>query len=171
MPRLVVAFSLVKGDRTEWAVGKLTELGADEIVPLICERTVVRAAGGGDQHRSARLRRIARQAAMQARRVHLPQVGDPLTFRDAVEHWPPGRACLGEPGGGPLGLDAPIVLVGPEGGWSPGEYELAEEHGLRRVGLGAHVLRVETAAVAAGAILGALRGGLAAEHPRNDLDG
>ncbi len=161
-PRLVVAFSLVKGDRIDWAVAKLAELGTDEIVPLLCDRTVVRPEDGGAQRRSSRLQRIAREASMQARRVHLPEVTAPQSFAAALSGRPAGTSCLAEPGGGAPSLAMPAVLVGPEGGWSPAERDLAAREGARLVGLGTHVLRVETAAVAAAAILGAIRSGLSA---------
>lgn len=159
LPRITVAFSLVKGDRTDWAVAKLVELGADEIVPMICERTVVRPGDGSAGHRPGRLERIAREAAMQARRVRLPQVSEPRPLTAIVES-AGALACLAEPGGAPPSLERPVVLVGPEGGWSPGEIELATSQQLGRITLATHVLRVETAAVAAGTILGALRAGL-----------
>jgi 16S rRNA (uracil1498-N3)-methyltransferase len=64
-------------------------------------------------------------------------------------------ACLADAGGGPPSLALPVVLVGPEGGWSEEERAV----GLPAVGLGPHVLRAETAALAAGALLAALRAG------------
>ena len=160
-PRLVVAFSLVKGDRIDWAVAKLAELGTDEIVPLLCDRTVVRPEDGGAQRRSSRLQRIAWEASMQARRVHLPEVTAPQSFAAASPAGRPARRVSPSRGAAPS-LAMPAVLVGPEGGWSPAERDLAAREGARLVGLGTHVLRVETAAVAAAAILGAIRSGLSA---------
>jgi len=159
-PAIEIAFSLVKGDRTEWAVAKLTELGADRILPLVCERTVVRP--GGDEpspRRGERLRRISREAAMQARRVHLPTVADPVGLGELLQAVDPDRTGLAEPGGEPAGLARPVLLVGPEGGWSPGELRLAGARGLATVGLGPHVMRTETAAIAAAALLTAVRSG------------
>jgi hypothetical protein len=65
-------------------------------------------------------------------------------------------ATIAEPGGAPPSLERPLVLVGPEGGWSDAERDRA----LPEVGFGRQILRVETAAVAAGTILGALRAGV-----------
>lgn len=154
LPVLTVGFSLAKGDRTEWAVAKLAELGVDRIVPLVCERTVVRPEDGTGRRRADRLRRIAREAAMQARRLHVPTVDDVTTFAVATATSP--AAALAEPGGGRLDLGHPVVLVGPEGGWSRSERSL----GLAEVTLGPSVLRVETAALAAATLLGGLRAGL-----------
>jgi 16S rRNA (uracil1498-N3)-methyltransferase len=143
----------VKGDRTEWAVQKLTELGVDCILMLTAERSVVR----WDRQRASRhlqkLRVVARQAAMQSRQVWLPEV----TGMERVETLAaePGVA-LAVPGGGPPTLDHATVLVGPEGGWTAAEERSAQA----TVGLGPAVLRTESAAVAAGVLLTALRGGL-----------
>jgi 16S rRNA (uracil1498-N3)-methyltransferase len=156
VPALTVAFALVKGERPESIVQKLTELGIDRIVPFVAERSVVRwdEAKIGRQHE--RMTDIARQAAMQCRRTWLPQVHRLTTFGAVAELV---GATMADLGGGPPRLDAPVVLVGPEGGWS--ERELAA--GLPRVGVGANVLRADTASVTVGALLAALRSGLVAE--------
>jgi 16S rRNA (uracil1498-N3)-methyltransferase len=152
-PAITIAFALTKGERPELAVQKLTELGVDRIVPFVAARSVARWDGGRAGRRVARLEAVARAAAMQSRRCWLPTV-DPLSnFGEAAAL--PG-AVLAAPGGGRPSLASPAVLVGPEGGWS--EDELAS--GLPRVGLGDGVLRSETAAITAGALLAALRTGL-----------
>ena len=152
-PPVTVAVALTKGERLDWAVQKLTELGVDLIVPFSAGRSVVRWEGHRAGHHVERLRSIARQAAMQSRRTWLPAVDDLRSFAEVAAA--PG-AVLAEPGGGPPSLDWPVVLVGPEGGWSEGEAATA----LPRVGLGPSVLRAETAAVAAAALLCGLREGL-----------
>ena len=73
-PTLTVAFALVKGDRPEWIVQKLTELGVDRIVPFESARTVVRWRGPKEEHHLARLRKVAREAAMQSRRLSIPEI-------------------------------------------------------------------------------------------------
>jgi 16S rRNA (uracil1498-N3)-methyltransferase len=155
-PAITVAFAMVKGERPEWTVQKLTELGVDRIVPFVAARGVVRwdAAKAGRQ--VVRLRDIARQAAMQCRRTWLPRVDPVASFADVAAL---DGAALADPSGGAPTLAHPTVLVGPEGGWSPDEREL----GLPRVRIAAHVLRAETAALTAGALLAALRVGLLAE--------
>lgn len=159
VPQLTVCLSLLKGERTEWAVEKLTEAGVDEIVPLLCERTVVRPGEQGAGRRQRRLALVARQAAMQSRRLFLPRLLDPLDLRAALALGGE-RAFLAEPGGQSPTLARPFALVGPEGGWSERELALAEREGAPLVALGAGVLRAETAAVAAGLLLSALRVGL-----------
>lgn len=163
-PPITVAFSLVKADRSEWAAAKLAELGVDRIVPLVCERTVV--GHGGDRRRGERLRRIVRESSMQARLTRLPRLLPPtplaafLAEEDATTLSPADR------GGGSPSLAAPVVLVGPEGGWSAKERERFTSCGARYVGLGDPVLRVETAAVVAGGLLCALRARLVAPGER-----
>lgn len=160
-PRITVGFSLLKAERSEWAVEKLTEAGVDEIVPFISERTVVGKEEGGRRER--RLLAAVRQAAMQSRRTHLPLLRPPVTFRELISEGL--AACLAEPGGLPPSLERPVVLVGPEGGFSPAELEITEALGLPRVGLGDNILRGETAAVAAGVVLAGLRAGLLSQAP------
>jgi 16S rRNA (uracil1498-N3)-methyltransferase len=152
-PAIAVAFAVTKGARPELAVQKLTELGVDRIVPFTAARSVARWHDERAGRRGARLEAVARAAAMQSRRCWLPQV-DPVTnFAEAVTL--PG-AALAVPGGEPPTLAHPSVLVGPEGGWA--DDELAA--GLPQVALGDGVLRAETAAITAGALLAALRAGL-----------
>jgi 16S rRNA (uracil1498-N3)-methyltransferase len=149
-PAVTVAFALTKGERPELAVQKLTELGADVIIPFAAARSVVR----WDDDRAAghveRLRRVAREASMQCRRSWLPTVEDLATFAAVTAR--PG-AAIADAGGDPPSLDRPTILVGPEGGWTDDERTC----GLPTVGLGPHVLRAETAAMAAASLLSALR--------------
>ena len=83
VPAITVAFAPVKGDRPEWAVQKLTELGVDRIVVMETERSVVRWQGERAAAQTARLRRISREAAMQSRQCYLPEVVPPLGFAEA----------------------------------------------------------------------------------------
>ena len=143
-PPVTVAVALPKGERGDWAVQKLTEVGADEIVPLEARRSVVRWGAGREARGMERLARVARAAAMQARRTRLPVLGRPATVSEVITAHP-GAVCAAEPGGGPPDLGRPVLLVGPEGGWDGGE--LPDEAEIPRVGLGPGVLRTETAAV------------------------
>lgn len=152
-PPLTVGFAPVKGDRPEWAVQKLTELGVDRIVLLRTDRSVVRWEGRRASGHLARLQLVARQAVMQSRRCWLPAVEGLVSVSDALA-W--GSVALAAPGGTAPSLVCPAILVGPEGGWSSSELS----HDVPHVALGPGVLRTETAAVAAGALLGALRSGL-----------
>jgi len=162
-PALTVAFAPVKGERPEWVVQKLTELGIDRIVPLRSERSVVRWTGARGQASVEKLRRVAREASAQCRRVWLPEIADTVAFADLPALGGPGEVVLAQLSGRRPALAQHVVAVGPEGGWSTDE--LAS--GLPTVGFGLSVLRAETAAVTAGALLASLRTGtvVAAEGP------
>jgi 16S rRNA (uracil1498-N3)-methyltransferase len=157
-PAVTVGLTPVKGDRTEWAVQKLTEVGVDHIVVMHTERSVVvwpaeRVAG-----RLEKLHRIARQALMQSRGCWVPAI-DGVSGLAAFAGAP--GAAMADPDGSSPTLDHPTVLIGPEGGWSEGEMV----GGLPLVSLGSAVMRAETAAVAAGVLLVALRSGLVESPP------
>ena len=154
-PALTIGFALVKGERPELIVQKLTELGADRVIPFVAARSVVRWDSDKAARQHERLITIAREAAMQSRRTWLPAIEPLVPF--AVVAALPG-AALAQRGGGPPSLALPVLLVGPEGGWAA--EELAA--GLPHVDLGPHVLRAETAAIGAIAVVAALRGGLVA---------
>jgi len=154
VPPVTVAFALTKGDRPEWTVQKLAEAGVDRIVPMVTSRTVVRWEGERAARQVGRLRAVALAAAMQSRQVWLPVVEEVQPFAGAVSG-AGGAAAMAQMGGGPPAMAQPAILVGPEGGWDPAELDV----GLPLVGLGPTVLRAETAALAAGLLLCALRAG------------
>jgi 16S rRNA (uracil1498-N3)-methyltransferase len=155
-PLVTVAFALVKGERPELVVQKLTELGTDRIIPFVAERSVVRWDPDKADRNAERLRRVAVEASMQSRRTWLPEVAVLTDFAEVSAL--PGSAAA-EMGGGPPSLDRPTLLVGPEGGWSP-----AERAALGAlVGLGPGILRAETAAITGAAVLCALRSGVVAQ--------
>jgi 16S rRNA (uracil1498-N3)-methyltransferase len=106
----------------------------------------------------ARLRRVAREAAGQCRRVWLPEIADVVRFADLGGLAEPGAVVLAQLSGHRPGLAHTVVAVGPEGGWSGPELEA----GLPTVGFGLSVLRAETAAVTAGALMVSLRTGTVA---------
>lgn len=140
----VVAVAIPKGDRVEWMVQKLTEVGASRIVFVQFARSVVRWDGQRHDRQLARLRRIATEAACQSRRTWLPQldgpvpVGEAVRIRGLVRLDPAGQRTWGE---------YTAVLIGPEGGFDDREAAID----LPSVSLGATILRVETAAVVAAA--------------------
>jgi 16S rRNA (uracil1498-N3)-methyltransferase len=163
-PPLTVAFALVKGGRPELVTQKLTELGIDRVTPFVAERSVARWEPARAARHVERLRRIAREASMQSRRCTLPTVDELSTFAAVAAR--PG-AALAERHGVPPNLERPVVLVGPEGGWSPAELA----HDLPRLALGSTVLRAETAAITAGALLAGLRAGVVASGQVDDSSG
>jgi 16S rRNA (uracil1498-N3)-methyltransferase len=152
VPALTIAFALLKGDKPELIVQKLTELGIDRIALFRGERSVVRWDEARAAKATVRLRAVARAAAMQSHRPTLPAIE--VTALAALAALP--GAAMTDRTGAPPSLDHPVLLIGPEGGWAPEERAL----GATKVALGDNVLRGETAAVSAGALLAALRAGL-----------
>ena len=170
-PALTVGFVPVKGDKPEWTVQKLAELGVDRIVVLRSDRSVVRWDGDRAEGHLGRLRRVVRGAVMQSRQVWMPVVEGVTPVKSAVgpavgsvsgggSASGGGGVGVADMGGGPLPADVHTVVVGPEGGWSAEEREAFAVSGAAVVSLGPTVLRAETAAVAAGVLLTARRAGL-----------
>ncbi len=160
--QVTLLLAIYKFDRMEWALEKLTELGAARIMPVIARRTdagLARAAG----KRVERWRRIAQEAAEQSRRLEPPEILAPARLKDAVATTALTRIVLAEseqsvsladvvrvhPPGESLAL-----AVGPEGGWAEDELRLFAEAGWTAASLGQRILRAETAAIAAMAIVG-----------------
>lgn len=142
---VTIATAIPKGDRLDWMVQKLTELGVERIVLLHCDRSVVRWEGERAARQLARVRKVAREAAMQSRRTRLPEITGPATFASVVAQQ---GVVLAEPDGlalSELAALPSVVVIGPEGGFS------AEEllHPVPRARLSEHILRVETAALLA----------------------
>lgn len=140
-PLINVGFAVPKLDRPEWIVQKLTEIGVDRIVVLQAERSVVRWGSDRADKHLGKLRRTAIEAVQQSRQVWLPIVDGPLPASSFLV-----GAVVAEPGGRPIGRQDHTFAVGPEGGWSDAELEMATD----RVSTGTSVLRVETAAIAVG---------------------
>ena len=156
---LTVAMGIVPGERFDWAVQKVTELGAAAVVPLVTERT--EGVFRPPWKRLDRLRRVAVSACKQCGRARFPDLSEPVGIEDldpgsydiAVAFW----EDEGAPGLVPRGAGEPrpgrgLMVVGPVGGFSPGEARYLESRGCVLAGLGPRVLRTETA-VAAGAAL------------------
>lgn len=138
-----------KGKRMDLVVEKAAELGATRIVPLVTDRSVVKA---GEGNKLERWRRIAESAARQSLRTVVPEVTAPMPFREAIEvaegtillHNAAELPSLEEVVSSPASL-----FVGPEGGWSDGEMDVARGFGASFARIGPHRLRSETAGIAA----------------------
>jgi 16S rRNA (uracil1498-N3)-methyltransferase len=146
-PRTASVISAIpKADRPEWIVQKLTEIGATSIGFMECTHSVVRWDAERANRQVSRLRRVAREAAMQSRRLWLPQILDVVAFADAASTM---NCAIADPDGDELSAAVDTMLVGPEGGFTEAELAAVE----RRVSLAANVLRVETAALTAAILL------------------
>lgn len=162
--KLTVFSALMKGDKNELAVQKLTELGVAEIVPFYSEHTVARPSPS----RAERLRRICEEAAKQCGRAVVPTVGTEISFdavlsrvsrfdlavfpyekaeADDIRSFLRERTAAGAP------IRSAALVIGAEGGFSDAEAEKAAAAGLVPVTMGKRILRAETANIAAAAIL------------------
>jgi 16S rRNA (uracil1498-N3)-methyltransferase len=150
--------SIFKFDRMEWAIEKCTELGVARIVPVVARRTDSHLAAASTK-RAERWQRIARQAAEQSRRAAPPEIAAPLKLSEAINLPVPLRIVLAESEEQTALQDvvnpAPAVAlaVGPEGGWTEDELLLFQQAGWISASLGGTILRAETAAIAAAAIV------------------
>jgi 16S rRNA (uracil1498-N3)-methyltransferase len=153
--------SIVKFDRFEWIVEKATELGVERIIPVAATRTE-KGLFDASAKRSERWMRIARESSQQSRRVRTPEIAPAMRFERAVAETGDYRCFLDEAAASPLLAALPAVrgvsdriaiLLGPEGGWTDAERQLALAADWRAASLGPHILRTETAAIAALAIL------------------
>lgn len=152
-PTVTIGLPAIKGDRTEWAVQKLTEVGVDRIVVLDAQRSVVRWTGARGQRHLDRLRRVAREAAMQSRRVRIPTIVGVVSLSELVAAEHPASVGLAQRGGTSANGTVSTIVVGPEGGWTESELNATSLH----VNLSDNVLRVETAALVAAVSLTQLR--------------
>lgn len=158
-PRIGVslAVALTKGGLDD-VVAAVTELGVARVTPVRTARTVVRWDERRAQHATARLRSVAREAAMQSRRARIPVVDEVVALPAMVDR--SGLVVAARDGVSASELSPPVgsdretgwtVLVGPEGGLAPDE--IAALASAPRLRLGPHVLRAATAPVAAVAVL------------------
>ena len=159
LPQITVYLSIFKFDRLEWALEKLTELGVGRVVPMVAQRTEEHLAKAAAK-RVERWRKIAREASQQARRVASPEIAEPTAFKKAIADVEGSRIVLSETEehlslkSALSGCPPPVALAfGPEGGWSEAELVLFDAAGWKPASLGHTILRAETAAIAAVAVV------------------
>ena len=167
---ITLVMSIFKFDHMEWAIEKATELGVAAIVPVIARRTDKHLAQAA-MKRVERWRRIAHEASQQSRRSDVPPIGDPVKLDQRVKAESNlQRVVLAEQERGTTlrgfldqaiaaaGAEMPEfeIAIGPEGGWAPEEAALFDANGWRAVSLGPRILRAETAAIAALAVMGSM---------------
>jgi 16S rRNA (uracil1498-N3)-methyltransferase len=159
-PRVRLLLALPKQGFDE-VVRQATELGVSEIQPVLSQRTILKPS----DNKLDRWQRIAQEAAEQSERLWVPQVQAPLDLKTALtqnQAIAPGYICTAR--GNPPSLarrlvadrlgDKPLTIaIGPEGGWTPAEVELAQGLGYQAVSLGTGILRAVTAPLAVLAIV------------------
>jgi 16S rRNA (uracil1498-N3)-methyltransferase len=159
--RIILCAALFKFDRFEWMVEKATELGVERIVPVEAARSE-RGLFEASRKRMERWDRVAKESSQQARRLQAPEIRPPARFEQALSEEAEFRYFLEEGSAPPLWRMLPevrahgasaAVLLGPEGGWTDAERQKAAAAGWQPVSLSTQILRAETAAAAAIAIL------------------
>jgi 16S rRNA (uracil1498-N3)-methyltransferase len=161
--KITVACAIPKNSRMDDIVDYLTQLGATRIIPMQTERVVVKPGAAGADARIQRWRKIAGNAARQSQRSIIPDVEVITRFEDVISnsqkhdlklipHLSGDRRLIKDVMAGKNPQDI-IVLIGPEGDFTPAEVELALHNGFIPISLGNTVLRVATAAIAAAAYI------------------
>ncbi len=164
---ITLVISIYKFDHMEWAIEKATELGVAAIAPVIARRTE-KHLGLAAEKRAERWRRIVHEAAQQSRRSDVPVMHDPVLLPDRVKAAARGtrivlaeqertttlRAIV-EEAVAAAQSEMPVleIAIGPEGGWAPEEEALFDANGWQAASLGPRILRAETAAIVALAVV------------------
>jgi 16S rRNA (uracil1498-N3)-methyltransferase len=164
---VTLVLAIYKFDRMEWAIEKATELGVAAIAPVIARRTEKHLAQAAEK-RAERWRRIAHEASQQARRSDVPTIYSPGELADRVraataatrivlaeqERTTTLRHAIGEViTAAKDEMPQLEIAIGPEGGWAPNEEALFDANGWRAASLGPRIVRAETAAIAALAVV------------------
>ncbi len=164
---VTLVISIYKFDRMEWVIEKATELGVAGIAPVIARRTDKHLALAAAK-RTERWRRIAHEAAQQARRSDVPMIHDPVPLPQRLRLSAEGSRIVLAEQERTTTLRAIIeetmlaaqnempvleIAIGPEGGWAPDEEAVFDANGWRAASLGPRILRAETAAIAALAVI------------------
>ncbi len=163
-PPITLVQALLKGEKMGWVIQKATELGVETIIPLMTNRVIRKLSTAQSESHQDRWKRIALEAAQQSERWTLPTILPIQTFQNFLQTSKPHSAifmieredapslltinCSPEhPGAGVM------VIIGPEGGWTPEEIQAAKSHNWEFSSFGKEILRAETASLAALAIL------------------
>ncbi|MCS7034195.1 MAG: 16S rRNA (uracil(1498)-N(3))-methyltransferase [Phycisphaerae bacterium] len=150
--------ALPKGERSDWMIEKLSEIGVRTFTPLLTRRGILERLRAG---RMERWQRIAIESAKQSRRAGVMRIGKETTLEEALAACESQQAFMLTPGDDPAPLLSVLpvpgretsLFIGPEGGWTDDESERMRSAGLTPARLTATILRVETAAVVAAALV------------------
>lgn len=163
-PQLILGQSLLKGDKMDWVLQKATELGVSQIIPIESRHSVVQLRADRVTHQLSRWQRITLEAAQQSEQWRVPALAPPASLKSLLSNYGSSTVTmmLAERQDGTslqvvtLPKDSTssiLLLIGPEGGWSREEVEVADQLGIVPNTLGQQILRAETAAIAAISIL------------------
>ena len=167
---VTLVMSIFKFDHMDWAIEKATELGVAAIAPVIARRTEKHLAQGAAK-RVERWRRIAHEASQQSRRSDVPVIHDAVKLVDRVKGDSESKLIVLAEQERSITLRSSLqqaiaaagesmpeldLAIGPEGGWAPEEEAGFDAHGWQSVSLGPRILRAETAAISALAIVASM---------------
>jgi len=167
LPQITLLLAIFKFDRMEWAIEKCTELGVSRIIPVIARRTDAHLASSSTK-RVERWQRIARQASEQSRRAAPPEIAAPIKLSESLSFSESMRVVLAESedqtslrdvlashaaGDAAKAGEQFVLAIGPEGGWTEDELAAFQRAGWISASLGDTILRAETAAIAATALV------------------
>ncbi len=176
---IILIQGILKGEKMDFVIQKTTELGVMEIMPVVTDRSQIRATG-----KIGRWRKIAEEASRQSNRTRVPIIHDVISFNEAFlpdprsnlisekDHikgflfWENDGIMAKEALSRMKGAERIMIAIGPEGGFSKQEVEIGKSGGLLLTSLGTRILRAETAAIAALAIIQHVLGDMG-----NDLSG
>ncbi|MCP4359238.1 MAG: 16S rRNA (uracil(1498)-N(3))-methyltransferase [Chloroflexi bacterium] len=158
---ITLYMALLKRDKFEWVLQKCTEVGVGRFVPVVTQRSLVQ-----DDHlkpnKLARWQKIIMEAAEQSRRGRMPTLAEPLKFGVAVTGLDAAVALIPWEKAKDVGIRSALagktpisiaLFIGPEGGFTPDEIELAQQYNVQPITLGKRILRAETAAIVASSVI------------------
>lgn len=162
--RITLAQGIPEATKMDWIIEKSVELGVSDIIPLAAQRSVVRLNNDRAEKRLSRWQAIAISAAQQCGRNRLPHIASPVGTGEYLRQTTPSPRILFSPHATetlsewarhqkPQNI---TLLIGPEGGFSPEEENIAEQQGVTFLSMGPRILRTETAGLAAVAAINAL---------------
>ncbi len=159
--KVILGVGLIRKEKFEWILQKATELGAAEIIPFESSRCIVHPKKEKEDKLYARWHDIAKSAAEQCKRDIIPEIAPITRFRDLADVYADLRAAAYENAGseadrlGDILADhqSVLVLIGPEGGFSEEEMQFLQDNHFACVTFGARILRAETAALYACAVI------------------
>ena len=162
--RITLAQGIPEATKMDWIIEKSVELGVSDIIPLAAQRSVVRLNNDRAEKRLSRWQAIAISAAQQCGRNRLPHIASPVGTGEYLRQTTPSPRILFSPRATetlsewarhqkPQDI---TLLIGPEGGFSPEEENMAEQEGVTFLSMGSRILRTETAGLAAVAAINAL---------------
>lgn len=151
-PLIILAQAILKGQKMDFVIQKAAELGTNRVFPLVTERTEVRTTA-----KHSRWQKIAQSASEQCGRFQIPVIEPLINIQDFVEQFKPGILFWEGEAVGHLkkmlnqitGQELIILLLGPEGGFSKAEVDMAKSQLYQSASLGPRILRAETATIAA----------------------